>query len=296
MPDTAHRREAPWGDSPVERLSFGLSEKQPIRAIRNRWSDKETFWYDMHYSVELGVLLCGRMTRQYRDLELNLSPGDVWLCNMWEPHGFRITQAPCEIVFFEVFPPMLAKTHFPESSETNWLAPFFARPSCRPWAGDPETRERVLGVAQDLADPLGESGGVSGVRLRLKLFEILLTIGVEHQCVQAACQPPVDSFEKINKAIQMVFESTRRVTTQAAAKACGMNRNAFARLFADVMGVGYSDFSLRCRISAAAQQLREGTAPVKAIAMQWGFTDDSHLHRCFKRHYGCSPAAYRRRG
>jgi len=34
--------------------------------------------------------------------------------------------------------------------------------------------------------------------------------------------------------------------------------------------------------------------PLRVVAQQWGFTDIRHLDRCFRRHYGCSPATYRR--
>lgn len=34
---------------------------------------------------------------------------------------------------------------------------------------------------------------------------------------------------------------------------------------------------------------------LKAVASDWGFTDASHLHRCFMKHYGCPPAGYRQR-
>ena len=47
------------------------------------------------------------------------------------------------------------------------------------------------------------------------------------------------------------------------------------------------------RFLRAASQLAATADPVKAVARAWGFTDSSHLHRVFVRHYGRTPTEYR---
>lgn len=284
-----------WANGRIEKLSFGLSETHPVRLIRYYWPDKKTFWYDMHYSLELGILLSGKMRREYRDARLDLVPGQVWLCNMWEPHGFRITQAPCEILFFEIFPPMLVGTHFAEATDLNWIAPFYAIPRHRPQVLDLQTRKHLLTTARGLKRLLVRSGSAPVLWLRLKLLETLLLVCERWTPTQTPQKWSADSLERMSKAIQIVFESKARVTTQFAAQACGMNRNFFGRLFAKTMGVEYSEFGLRYRISAVAEQLRTTSTPLKAIAEGWGFAGISHMHRCFRRYYGCTPSDYRKK-
>jgi len=46
-------------------------------------------------------------------------------------------------------------------------------------------------------------------------------------------------------------------------------------------------------VNTAASQLRATNDPVKAVARDWGFTDASHMHRNFVKHYGCTPNEYR---
>jgi len=46
------------------------------------------------------------------------------------------------------------------------------------------------------------------------------------------------------------------------------------------------------RIDFAREQLA-GHAPLSDIAAAAGFYDQSHFSRCFKRHVGVTPAAYR---
>jgi len=82
---------------------------------------------------------------------------------------------------------------------------------------------------------------------------------------------------------------------QEAAHACAMSRNQFTRLFGEAMGMSFPQFALRYRLSCVADQLTSTDNPIKTVASAWGFTDDSHLHHQFRRHYGMSPFEYRRR-
>ncbi len=59
------------------------------------------------------------------------------------------------------------------------------------------------------------------------------------------------------------------------------------------MGITFSEFGMHYRISAAAEQILKSNDPIKKIATEWGFTDTSHMHRCFKTYYRCSPTEYR---
>ena len=109
--------------------------------------------------------------------------------------------------------------------------------------------------------------------------------------------PGVDQrpFQQLNPAIEQVFGSHRFIPTREAARACGMNRIQFSRFFKANMGLSFADFSLRHRLDQAVEQMLSTPAPLKSIAHTHGFTDESHLHRVFMRHYHCTPAAYRQR-
>jgi hypothetical protein len=85
--------------------------------------------FDMHYEFELGMLLSGRIKRKYLDYEMVLGPGEVWLCSMWEPHGFELIETPCELVVFVIDPKYVASSSF---LSRNILAPFQTYPPGRP--------------------------------------------------------------------------------------------------------------------------------------------------------------------
>lgn len=80
--------------------------------------------------------------------------------------------------------------------------------------------------------------------------------------------------------------------TSMAARA-GLSRSTFSRLFDEAMGQPPTEFVAKTRLYHAAEQLRTGTAPVKAVAASVGFSSRSHFSRAFRDAYGLDPTAYR---
>jgi AraC-like DNA-binding protein len=287
-------RKSPWNMVTVNRPVLSLDEREPFRTVYRVYEKKAMTMFDMHYALEIGVIVRGRMHRYYRDWETQLGPGEAWLCGMWEPHGFKILDAPCGVMAIIFWPPALAAMKFRELPDFDWIAPFVLAPEFRPTA-DPRTRERILSVAGRAIEAIELGGKYAQIRYRLLLMEILLLLCETWKAPKHPDYPPGDSFLRINRALQLVFGSRRVITAQEAARACGLCRNTFGKLFRNLMGTGFPDFGLRYRLHGAASELQQTTNPVKAVARQWGFTDTSHLHRCFVTYYGCSPAQYRRR-
>ncbi|MBN2212296.1 MAG: hypothetical protein JW709_12940, partial [Sedimentisphaerales bacterium] len=79
---------------PVEKMAFGVEENHPVRLVVERFDHRQNVKYDMHYGFELGVLHSGKMRRHYTSVSYGVSPGDAWLCGMWEPHGWEVVAAP----------------------------------------------------------------------------------------------------------------------------------------------------------------------------------------------------------
>jgi AraC-like DNA-binding protein len=72
-----------------------------------------------------------------------------------------------------------------------------------------------------------------------------------------------------------------------------MSRARFLFHFARLTGSTFGQFGIRHRVHAAAADLRSSSEPIKAIARDWGFTDESHLYKAFRKHYGCTPHQFR---
>ena len=277
----------------IERLTIGCSETNPIEVESFLYSESQQFEFDMHYSLELGIVVDGQMDRYYREGSRSYRTGEVWLCGMWEPHGWGVEVPPSNVIVCFLYPPFLARTFFREAPDVNWFAPFTV-----PWDVRPvipkRRREEVLRIADSIRRDHSRTPALRKVGLHLRILEL---IGV---LLDSWETPPVSrrrsrvDYDLIGIAMNLVFESNHFVTASEAAKVCGLNRNTLSHLFTDYTGMSFAEFALRYRVSSAAEQLRQTEDPIKAVAANWGFSDTSHFFRSFAKFYGCSPTDYRR--
>ncbi|SDK18210.1 AraC-type DNA-binding protein [Catalinimonas alkaloidigena] len=260
----------------VSRFYFDLSEAKPIHVLVNRHQDLQDRWFDMHYEFEVGVLISGRMKRQYLAHERLLQPGEVWLCGMWEPHGFELLELPCELVVFVIDPRYVAGSQL---LNRDVLTPFQLEAAARPQI-PPERRPEVVALAQH-AKALFERQ-VDADWAKLLFFQLMLLL-LEHW------QPPaqhVRNFaleESIQPALRLVFEERRLITTAEAARCCHLSQSGFRTRFQDLMGTSFSDFALQYRLRGALAQLKDRGDTLEAVAEAWGFADASHLHKYVRK-------------
>ncbi|WP_448206000.1 AraC family transcriptional regulator [Azospirillum sp. sgz302134] len=81
-------------------------------------------------------------------------------------------------------------------------------------------------------------------------------------------------------------------TVGQAAQRAGMSREGFSRRFSRRHGMPPHAFWLLERLNDARRLLRAGET-IAAVAAETGFSDQSHLGRCFRRAFGVTPGRYR---
>ena len=74
-----------------------------------------------------------------------------------------------------------------------------------------------------------------------------------------------------------------------------LSRNSLFRQFRDLTGVTPMQYQRRKRLETAEYMLRQSRRPISEIALSCGFCDSNHFIREFSKHYGISPAAFRRK-
>ncbi|HYE04391.1 MAG TPA: AraC family transcriptional regulator [Planctomycetota bacterium] len=274
------------------RHAFDLSARQPMIVFPTVVPARGGTRFDMHYELEFGIVTRGRMRRIYRGHEIDLGPGEAWMCGIWEPHGYAALGGDCGAMVAVIAPAALTGPDPVEAGGVNWLAPFAVQPEHRP-RPDPDGRERLLDIARRMDARARDDSPRRPLWLRLLLSEALLTL---HDGWVAPPAADIAAHRDLQRAVRLVFDRRGDVRADEAAAAAGMGRARFDRAFAALMGLSFAQFALRHRIGGAAAQLRAGDDPIKSVARRWGFTDPSHLRRCFIQHYGRSPAVYRQRG
>jgi len=84
------------------------------------------------------------------------------------------------------------------------------------------------------------------------------------------------------------------LSLSAVADELGLGYDAFRRQFKDRFGQSPMAYRSERRLAVAATLLRLTTLTCREIARRLGYSDEFHLSRRFRRHYGLSPTAYRR--
>ena len=92
----------------------------------------------------------------------------------------------------------------------------------------------------------------------------------------------------------MVANFVRTLTNQDLAYVVRLSPGHFSRAFKSSFGEPPQDYLRRLRIEAAKKMMRASTESLASVAVECGFSDQSHFCQLFRRLIGISPAAWRR--
>lgn len=78
------------------------------------------------------------------------------------------------------------------------------------------------------------------------------------------------------------------------AKFCGMSVNTLLRTFHNMLKQSPLQYLTGLRLNAAESMLKSSSLPISQIAFACGFNDSNYFAKCFKKHFKCSPTAFRK--
>ncbi|GHC40404.1 MULTISPECIES: helix-turn-helix domain-containing protein [Paracoccaceae] len=88
---------------------------------------------------------------------------------------------------------------------------------------------------------------------------------------------------------------SENISLDDLAAAVGLSPFHFSRQFKADFGIAPYAFVIQKRVSKAQEMLRRGRLPLKSVALDCGFSDQSHLCRTFRKIVGVTPAQYQNR-
>jgi AraC-like DNA-binding protein len=139
--------------------------------------------------------------------------------------------------------------------------------------------------------------GPTPLELQADMVELVASMAAE--LVETSKRPLVASgVERL--AAERVRECLRhdlsgRVDLSSVARQVGMSRFRALRVFKAWYGLPPHRYQLSVRLGLAQKSLRDGQDPA-AVAVEYGFVDQSHLTKHFRRLLGVTPAKYARIG
>lgn len=150
---------------------------------------------------------------------------------------------------------------------------------------------------QGLATPPEASAGVyrsaarSALHTRPRLAQLSGSMPQAAQLLPRGGLPP-----RILRSLDQYIRNNleRNLPVEALAAVAGLSPTHFARAFKNSVGVAPHHYLTQQRVEQAAQLLAGSECSMAEIAQAVGFSDQSHLSRCFTRLTGTTPSAYRR--
>lgn len=112
--------------------------------------------------------------------------------------------------------------------------------------------------------------------------------GIDQKVISALADPALAG------PVAMILDNVAgpHCLASLAARA-GLSASTFVRQFQVALGMPPMEFVSRARLNRAAELLRSGVMPVKAIAGCVGFASRSHFSKAFRDLYGRDPSRYR---
>jgi AraC-like DNA-binding protein len=106
---------------------------------------------------------------------------------------------------------------------------------------------------------------------------------------------PQDDWVTTACELLATHEGTHGVEPAMVARRLGFSYETFRKRFKAAVGTAPSRYHLDARIDRAAALLHQGRHTIKEIAASLEFCDEFYFSRCFKRRFGQSPRAFRKR-
>jgi AraC family transcriptional regulator len=152
-------------------------------------------------------------------------------------------------------------------------------------------RRGLGGLAARLAAELRAPDAHSPLLSEGLALELLATVARASGTERGSARPPwLDRAEECLHA-----GLSRSWTLEALSREVGVEPTRLLRGFRRHLESTPADYLRQLRVDQARRLLAESERPIADIALETGFTDQSHLTRVFRRLLGETPAAFRRR-
>jgi AraC family transcriptional regulator len=184
--------------------------------------------------------------------------------------------------------------HFINGIMDEMGSKLLSEPNFRSLAHDWHVRQ-ILTLMHSEVEAGGPSGVIYGESLALALGTRFLVLGTDLSCSQTS-SPSVFPPSKLARVKELIEANLKGdLCLKILARESGYSRAHFARLFRAATGMTAHSYVLERRILRARQLLAQPDLSLTDIAASSGFATQSHLTLAFRKKFGITPNAFRRK-
>lgn len=253
-----------------------------------------------HPEAEVIFVLEGSLELTVNGGKFSGGPGDVFWVNQGELHGMCTGGGPARYGAL-VFPPEYLCFEVYDYTQSHYLAPLCRR-ELRVPTKLPRASAAAAGVWEELCriealDRAQAPGCQIAVKASLLRVVSLLVQGGLLRPAGDGSSPCSDGKVRQLKEILAYLDAhySERLSLADTARAFHFSAKYFSRYFRQNLGSTFVEYLGGLRIGRAADRLLHTGRPVGEIALAAGFDNFSYFIRRFKKVYGCTPSAFRRR-
>lgn len=269
-----------------------LSPERPLAVHIEKLPCDGRIHSHLHLALEVGVVLSGHIVQNQGDGWFDLRAGHAWSCRSLEVHRWRVVRPAVELRF-DLLPSQL--TRMPNFDGFDPAALFRSSGRSRALGSKRILRNALKELAGELEKKYEQEQSLGQVYIDLiRLLECLAEeVREEASKAPSSMKHPV-THSHIQAAFELIENSPeRRVSVAEGASVCGMAKSTFSKIFKEITGLGFGEFALHSRLERVAHALKNTDFPLKLLASELGFRDESHLNRAFVARYGVTPGCYR---
>ena len=104
-----------------------------------------------------------------------------------------------------------------------------------------------------------------------------------------------DYAESMNSVFSALTKSQGRLSETDAAGLLFLSPRGFRRVFLETQGKSYRSVRLHMRMQIAEKLVRETNESIESISQKLGYSRREKLDGPFRRHFGLTPAQYRKK-
>ena len=261
-----------WG-SPQSRTS----DVDGFRVVSARFPPGASLPSHSHDRATVAVVLRGSFEESVRGSTQGCATATVLMEPAGEPHGNRFEARGADVLIVQ-----------PDPACREMLDPFVRILDRGGHLRDPG----VAGLAARVAVELRDADEVTPLAVTGLVLEMLARTARVDIAAAAAGRPPA----WLTQARDLLHDSWREpLRVSDIAHAVGVHPVHLSRSFRAEYGLPVSGYVRRLRVEWAARRLTDTDEPIASIAVQAGFTDQSHLTRTLRAQLGVTPRQWRER-
>lgn len=159
----------------------------------------------------------------------------------------------------------------------------------------PASLRAIVVAVRDCALPAGAQPVYRGAKCIELLCEAMRLDGEGKLLPQGAGSGlSLADSERVIAARRLIEERcAEKLTIEAIARTCGLNRGKLTRGFRDIFDCSIADAIAEQRLSRAGDMLLATDLPVSSIGYRCGYLSNASFTRAFARHFGVAPTRYR---